>query len=72
MPYHLYSYIHQNPVKHGFVEDPSDWPFNSYNIFLSRKETQLERDEGLSWFGGEHDFVEFHQNNPVIRTDEFY
>jgi REP element-mobilizing transposase RayT len=44
----LVTYIHQNPVKHGFVEEPSDWPFNSYNIYLSRKQTQLERAEGLN------------------------
>jgi REP element-mobilizing transposase RayT len=69
---HLITYIHQNPVKHGFVKKPSDWPFNSYNIFLSRKRTNLERDEGLGWFGSKAVFVEFHQKNPEIRTDEFY
>lgn len=23
-------YIHFNPVKHGFVEDPGAWPFSSF------------------------------------------
>ncbi|MFZ5920143.1 MAG: REP-associated tyrosine transposase [Chloroflexota bacterium] len=26
---HLH-YIHYNPVKHGYVKDPRDWPFSSY------------------------------------------
>jgi putative transposase len=28
---HLVVYIHQNPVKHGFVADLSDWPYSSYH-----------------------------------------
>ena len=24
-----FDYIHYNPVKHGYVDDPKDWPFSS-------------------------------------------
>lgn len=27
---HHIDYIHWNPVKHGLVDDPDDWPFSTY------------------------------------------
>ena len=27
------NYIHHNPVKHGLVEDPDDWPWSSWHRF---------------------------------------
>lgn len=27
-------YIHWNPVKHGFVDDPSDWPWSTYHRYM--------------------------------------
>ncbi len=35
----LIYYIHQNPVHHGFVKHSSEWPFSSYHIIKSKKET---------------------------------
>ncbi|RQO57247.1 transposase [Paucibacter sp. KBW04] len=29
-------YIHFNPVKHGWVERPGDWPYSSIHLFVSR------------------------------------
>lgn len=29
-------YIHYNPVKHGLVQRPEDWPYSSYAIWQSR------------------------------------
>jgi putative transposase len=29
-------YIHYNPVKHGYVEKVSDWPYSSYHQFVKR------------------------------------
>jgi putative transposase len=29
-------YIHYNPVKHGFVTRPSDWPHSSFKLALKR------------------------------------
>ena len=27
------NYIHHNPVKHGLVDDPDDWPYSSWHRF---------------------------------------
>jgi putative transposase len=32
-----FNYIHINPVKHGYVQQPEDWPFSSYRYFLRAK-----------------------------------
>jgi putative transposase len=29
-------YIHYNPVKHGYVESPSDWPFSSFQQCVAK------------------------------------
>ena len=29
-----FNYIHYNPVKHGFVQEPQDWQFSSYSYYL--------------------------------------
>lgn len=49
-------YVHQNPVKHGFVERVSDYRYTSYNTILSDKVTQLKRDKVLSLFENIADF----------------
>ena len=36
-------YIHANPVHHGFVKRIEEWQHSSYNIFLTRAETDVER-----------------------------
>ena len=30
----LLDYIHFNPVKHGLVRSPSDWPFSSFHRWV--------------------------------------
>jgi putative transposase len=29
-----FNYVHQNPVKHGYVRRFEDWPFSSYRYYL--------------------------------------
>ena len=58
----LIAYIHQNPQKHGFVRDFRDWPYSSYHAMLSTKQTRLQHDEVLAWFGGVEQFDKFHQH----------
>ena len=29
-------YIHYNPVKHGYVRVPSEWPYSSFMRFVKR------------------------------------
>ena len=47
----LVIYIHQNPQRHGLVDDFRDWPYSSYQAIIGSKATKLEREEVLSWFG---------------------
>ena len=46
------SYIHANPVKHGFTTQPWNWKYSSLNALLSDAPTQLGRETVLKWFGG--------------------
>jgi putative transposase len=61
----LVYYIHANPVHHGFVKELSAWDYSSYHAFLSRKNTHLQRDEVLSWFGNIDYFKAFHEGTPL-------
>jgi len=40
-------YIHYNPVKHGLVQRPADWPFSSFHSFV--RKNILEPDWGASF-----------------------
>jgi putative transposase len=57
----LVIYIHQNPKKHGFVDDFRAWPHSSYRTLLSTRPTRLQRGEVLAWFDGEDNFVALHR-----------
>jgi len=57
----LLGYIHNNPVHHGFVEEAQDWTWSSYHAFIGNKNTRLEKQEVLDWFGGQNEFMKFHQ-----------
>ena len=54
-------YIHNNPVKHAFVEDMSEYPWTSYLSIISVKPTKIQREEVLGWFDSENDFKLFHK-----------
>ncbi|MDO9153207.1 MAG: hypothetical protein Q7U47_05785 [Paludibacter sp.] len=49
-------YVHQNPVKHGFVKNIDDYRYTSYNSVLSDKVTHLKRDIVLSVFESRSNF----------------
>jgi REP element-mobilizing transposase RayT len=57
----LVTYIHQNPQKHGFIDDFRAWPYSSYHAHVSNKSTRLKRDDVLSWFDGVEAFKQAHQ-----------
>ena len=57
----LVAYIHQNPQRHGLIEDFRDWPFSSYVALCSQKPTKLARNEVIDWFDDRDGFVTFHQ-----------
>jgi len=53
-------YIHQNPRKHGVMEEFKNWKFSSYHALISQKPTQVDRNFVLSWFGGVEQFQKIH------------
>lgn len=57
----MVTYIHQNPQKHGLIDDFRDWPFSSYQALISDKQTRLSRDETLSWFKSLDGLIQYHE-----------
>ena len=37
-------YVHCNPVKHGLVEKPEDYPFSSFNWFSEKADIEFRRE----------------------------
>lgn len=59
--YQLIVYIHNNPVHHGFVNDPGDWPHSSWHAYLYDKSTKINKTEGIAWFGSSEAFEAVHR-----------
>ena len=57
---HLVRYIHQNPQRHGFVDDFRVYPHSSYRALLAERPTRLQREATLAWFGGAEGFQAAH------------
>lgn len=53
-------YIHANPVKHGLVQDFSNYYWSSWNSYLSNAPSKLLREDVLEWFGGKDAFIKAH------------
>ena len=56
-------YIHNNPVKHGFVKSVEEYKWSSYNNLISVMDTFLEREFVLDFFGGKENFIRYHGIN---------
>lgn len=55
------AYIHYNPVHHGFVETPYDWPHNSWHSYATGVDTKIKRKEDAGWSVSREDFLRLHQ-----------
>ncbi len=58
---HLIAYIHQNPQKHGFVDNFRTYPYSSYQAIHSQKSSRISTNDVLDWFGGLDGFKQHHQ-----------
>lgn len=56
----LVTYIHQNPVQHGFCEMAVEYPWSSYLSCISTKNTKIERQKVLDFFNSKEDFISNH------------
>ncbi len=58
---HLVNYIHHNPQKHGFTDDFRTYPYSSYQTIYQKKNSRIEGQQVIDWFGNLKSFVEYHQ-----------
>lgn len=58
---HLIRYIHQNPQKHGFVDDFRHYPYSSYQATAYQKVSRVETEAVLARFDGTDPFQQSHQ-----------
>ena len=57
---HLCRYIHGNPVKDGFVSDPSDWEYSNYREFIGTRNGSLFDPEFFTeYFSDTKDYLDF-------------
>lgn len=69
----LIVYIHQNPVKHGFCDEPSGYPWSSYLSCVSLKPTKLHREKVIAFFGNTDTFKIYHKNSyKKIELDDWF
>ena len=54
-------YIHNNPVNHKICEHPLAYPWSSYIVCVSEKDTKLKREEIITFFGSLENFINAHQ-----------
>lgn len=56
----LIVYIHQNPQRHGLINDFREWPYSSYQAILSERPTHVKREEILERFMSGAKFAAMH------------
>lgn len=57
----IITYIHQNPLVAGLVQNMEDYRYSSYAAYLSNKETLIKKQAVLDWFGGLEAFINDHK-----------
>lgn len=72
---HLCRYIHANPVVHGFVKDPLDWPYSNYHEWLGLREgTLVDKAFIIKRFGSATNYqlyVEKYLGGDHLHTDHY-
>jgi REP element-mobilizing transposase RayT len=66
----LIAYIHQNPQRHGLIDNFQLWPYSSYQTILSHKPTHIHREDVLTWFGDGKAYQAYHQEMEIVRQLE--
>lgn len=64
----LIYYIHNNPVKHGFVDSMIEYPWSSYGTVVSTKPTKLQRKEVINIFDDVNNFKYFHSRKQNLNN----
>jgi len=64
----LVSYIHLNPVLHGFTEHAENWKYSSYSAYFSAKPTKIDKSTVLRYFDNLENFKYCHD---LKRVEKF-
>ena len=64
----LILYIHNNPVKHGFVQSPYDWQFSSIHQLTNNERSRLNKSEVIDWFEGIGHLKKAHEDIGIIQS----
>ena len=63
--------IHNHPVHHNYTKSIADWYWSSYKILSGNGPTDLLRKEVLEFFGGNDQFIRYHQHLMLLRPIRF-
>jgi putative transposase len=55
-------YIHFNPEKHGWIEDFRNYKLSSWKAYNSTKLSALNRELLLEFYGGQNEFLDYHEH----------
>jgi len=66
----LIYYIHANPQIHGLTNNFKFWQWSSYNRIIIDKESHLQKEAVLDWFGGKQNYIDFHTQNQTHLFNE--
>ena len=62
-------YVHFNPVKDGFCQDPKDWAYSSYRYFLNGDDFIIPINEVIKIYGGQKKFLNDHQEKDIKKIE---
>jgi putative transposase len=69
--------IHQNPQRHGLVDDFRDWNYSSYHALITNSATRLKRETVIGWFDNLDNFTSAHEHESLepamemLASDDF-
>jgi putative transposase len=66
----LIAYIHLNPIKHKFADDFKSYRYSSYQAYISKKTTSVEKSYVMSLFGDIANFEYWHDINKLYLEDK--
>lgn len=63
-------YIHNNPIRHGCVDDLVDYPWSSYHSCISEKPIKTQNDLVIKWFKNNAGFKQNHLTGECLNVDD--
>ena len=67
---YLITYVHHNPIHHGFSKGYDSWKYSSFNVFKTDKGSKVARNQVLDLFGGPDNFFNYHSQFKVEKASD--